>query len=69
MSGPAEIFVRGKRGAFVASHAEVEGPWLHASGRWALRCGADGERRYVGPPDEQRQTWPYDQVTEVRWSA
>lgn len=66
MTGTAEIRVAGHGSEmFVADTCTVEGPWLHAQGRWRTRVGANyADLRWSKPTS---YTWPVAEVLEVRW--
>ena len=65
MTGAAEVRISGRGGLFVADAATIDGPWLHVSGRWRTRAGANhSELRYS---DEAAYTWPASEVAEIRW--
>lgn len=65
MTGAAEIRVTGRGEMFVAHDCSIDNGWLHASGRWRARLGANGsELRWS---DVRTYSWPADAVREVRW--
>lgn len=68
MSGAAEIRLADRAGrVFAADKATIEGPWLHAEGRWRSRTGANySESRFSEP---MAYTWNAAHVVEVRWST
>jgi hypothetical protein len=67
MTGAAEIRVAGHPGEmFVADSCTVEGPWLHAEGRWRTRVGANhADLRWSDPTS---YTWQSAAVLEIRWA-
>lgn len=66
MSRAAEIRVVGHGEMFVADTCRVEGPWVHADGRWRTRFGANhNEVRWSEP---RAYTWPAGEVAEIRWA-
>lgn len=68
MSGAAEIRVANRAGrVFAADKATIEGPWVHASGRWRSKVGANhSESSYSEPMDF---TWHASHIIELRWMA
>jgi len=65
MTGRAEIRLAGRGGVFVADGCEIAGPFVHATGRWRWRTGANcAELRYSEPIT---RTWPAHEVREIRW--
>lgn len=67
MTGAAEIRVAGRHGMFVADACNVDGPWIHAEGRWRTRGGSNNTELRWGEP--AAYSWPVAQVVEIRWAA
>lgn len=68
MTGPAEIRLVDRAGRmFVAEKATIEGPWVHAEGRWRSRVGANNSDFSFSAP--MAYTWNAAQVAEVRWGT
>lgn len=65
MTATAELRIDSRRGVFVADECEIDGPWVHAAGRWRWHTGANyAEVRHSTP---QSWTWPAREVREIRW--
>ena len=65
MTGSAEVRISGRGGLFIADVCTISGPWVHVSGRWRTRAGANhAELRFSA---EAAYTWSATEVVEVRW--
>lgn len=65
MSGAAEIRVAGRGEMFIADVCRIEGPWLHAEGRWRTKVG--GNHTAIGWSEPKSYTWPVSTLVEIRW--
>lgn len=61
----AELRVRGDSRVLVAETCTLDGPLVHATGRWRRRVGADWSE--VRWSDERSYTWPLGELQRVRW--
>lgn len=52
---------------FVADACNVDGPWIHAEGRWRTRGGEHNSEARLS--EAKAYTWPVAQVVEIRWAA
>jgi len=62
-----ELRVAGHGGLFVADEAVVDGPFVHASGRWRRRIGQNHSRISYSAPCSR--SWPAAAVVEIRWTG
>jgi hypothetical protein len=51
-------------GKFAASHVEVDGQWVHATGCWESRSGTRTVRS-----GRLSRTWPARRVKSIRWTG
>lgn len=65
MSRAAEVHLRGRDGVFVADVCELDGSWVHLSGRLRRMVGAGfSEARFY---DRQELTVPVREVVRIKW--
>lgn len=65
MSRPAEVYLRGRDGVFVADSCELTGSWVHMQGRVRRMVGANfAEPRFYA---QQDLTVPAREVVRIEW--
>jgi hypothetical protein len=64
-SRSAVLLFRGR--TFEAESVEIEGGWVHASGRWRRRTGANFATVDYG--ERVSRSWPRSAVVEIRWGV